>query len=227
MSAAEFFQAVRDTGIATAVRESALAYPIILSTHMASIACFGGMILMTDMRLLGLALRGIPVSDVIRGSRWGKRLGFVIMVTCGVLLASAKANEYYLNPYFQIKMTLLGLVGLHGLAFRRGVYADGATPGPGVAKTAGCLSLILWLGIMTAGRWIAYYEKPRNASTVVAASVSAPTVTWAAASTANAVLVSTSSRRITKAAIPSETCKSTIPRVVAAAVRNGADCRGR
>jgi hypothetical protein len=32
---------------------------------------------------------------------------------------------------------------------------------PAAAKIAACLSLALWIGIMCAGRWIAYYEKPR------------------------------------------------------------------
>ena len=34
------------------MRESSYAYPIIMSTHLACIAVFGGMILMTDLRLM-------------------------------------------------------------------------------------------------------------------------------------------------------------------------------
>jgi hypothetical protein len=36
----------------TAVRESAYVYPVILSTHVACIALFGGLILLTNVRLL-------------------------------------------------------------------------------------------------------------------------------------------------------------------------------
>jgi hypothetical protein len=159
-------QLVRDSRLATAVRESELAYPIIMSLHLASIAVFGGMILMTDLRLLGAAMRDIPVADVIRQLRVWKRTGFVVMVTCGMLLAASKADQYYPNPYFRIKMGLLALVGVHALVFRRSVYAraeklDAAPAIPAVAKIAACLSLGLWLGIMSAGRWIAYYEAPR------------------------------------------------------------------
>jgi hypothetical protein len=138
-----------------------------MSLHLTSIAVFGGMILMTDLRLLGLALRTIPAADVIRQLRPWKRAGFVIMATCGVLLAASKADEYYPNPYFRIKMTLLALVGAHALVFRRSVYAkpeelDRAPEMPAAAKVAACLSLALWLGIMSAGRWIGYYEPPRE-----------------------------------------------------------------
>src|ERR1700691_3237384 len=99
MPIASLFQWISDTSLATAVRESALAYPIIMSMHLTSIAVFGGMILMTDLRLLGVAMVNVPVTDVIRQLRWWKRAGFVVMVTCGALLAASKADEYYTNPY--------------------------------------------------------------------------------------------------------------------------------
>ena len=60
MSLESLFHAVQETSLATAVRESELTYPIIMTMHLASIAFFGGMILMTDLRLLGLAMREIP-----------------------------------------------------------------------------------------------------------------------------------------------------------------------
>lgn len=157
-----FFQSIRDTPLATSVRESELGYPIIMSLHLTSIAVFGGMILMTDLRLLGVAMPDIPVTDMIRQLRWWKRAGFAIMATCGALLAASRADQYYTNPYFQIKMALLFLVGVHGLVFRRRVYGNPDEPGRAAAKLAACLSLVLWLGVMTAGRWIAYYETPRE-----------------------------------------------------------------
>ena len=165
MSPAEFSQLVQGTDFFTSLRESALAYPIIMSLHLSSIAIFGGLILLTDLRLLGVAMRSMPLSDMIAQTRIWKWIGFVIMVTCGALLAGAKAGTYYDNPYFQLKLVLLGLIGVHALVFRRSVYKnaselDRAPAIPGVAKTAACLSLVLWIGIMSAGRWIAYYERP-------------------------------------------------------------------
>jgi hypothetical protein len=87
------------------------------------------------------------------------------MVTCGVLLFGAKATDYYDNQYFLIKISLLLLVGVHAWFFHRDVYGnpealDRAPVMPNKAKTAAYLSLFLWLGIMSMGRWIAYFEKP-------------------------------------------------------------------
>lgn len=165
MSLAEFSQWVQGVDFFTSLRESALAYPIIMSLHLTSIAVFGGLILMTDLRLLGLAMRSVPVSDMIAQTRIWKWIGFVVMVTCGLLLAGAKLDKYYDNPYFQLKLLLLMLVGVHAMVFRRSVYAnaselDRAPVIPGIAKTAACLSLVLWIGILSCGRWIAYYERP-------------------------------------------------------------------
>ena len=167
MTPGEISHAIQDTQMFTALRESALVYPIILSSHLATIAVFGGLILMSDLRLLGLALTKIPVSEVLLRTRPWKRVGFVIMVTWGMLLGGAKLATYYDNPYFQIKMTLLALVGVHALVFRPRVYNnpaqfDGMKTLPRVAKTAACISLVLWLGILSMGRWIAYFERPEE-----------------------------------------------------------------
>ena len=65
MSLLEFFQWLQSTGIATALRESAWVYPIVMASHLTGMALFGGMILMTDLRLLGLVMRNSSVSDVV------------------------------------------------------------------------------------------------------------------------------------------------------------------
>jgi hypothetical protein len=133
----------------------------VLSTHLACIATFGGLILITNLRLLGWTLTDIPLEDMIQSLRPWKQLGFSIMVTCGVLLGASKAEDYLTNPYFVVKMTLLLAVGVHGLYFRRTVYRPRAVAVPAsTARAAGALSLILWVGVVSMGRWIAYYDPP-------------------------------------------------------------------
>lgn len=66
---------IQHLGLFTAVRESRLVYPIVLSTHLACIAVFGGLILITNLRLLGFALEDIPAADMIRSLRPGNSLG--------------------------------------------------------------------------------------------------------------------------------------------------------
>ena len=162
--AASFGAWVQSLSLFTAVRESEIAYPTFLSTHLACIAVFGGLILVGNLRLLGLVLRERSIGEVMRAFRPWKQFGFVLMITMGILLAGSKATEYVTNPYFQIKMLLLLAIGVHGLAFRRSVYRNptlATSPiTPSRAKLAGVLSIVLWLGVISMGRWIAYFDRP-------------------------------------------------------------------
>ena len=144
-------------------------YPVILSLHMIALAFFGGMILMTDLRLLGWAMRKRPVADIVNQLRVPKRIGLVIAVALGLLLLGAKAEVYYFNIFFRIKATLLVLVGLHAMIFRNSVYnspynnaadINKAPEVPCRAKLAAGLSLLLWIGIFSAGRGIGYLWIP-------------------------------------------------------------------
>jgi hypothetical protein len=159
---------LQNIGFLTDFRESAMVYPIVMATHLSCIALFGGMILVTDLRLLGVALKSTPVSAVVNGLRWWKRIGFVIMVACGLMLACSEALKYASNPYFWTKMGLLFLVGVHAVVFKPEVYDrpealdSGLTP---KAKAAAWCSLIIWLCLPIMGRLIAYYEPKQPGQT--------------------------------------------------------------
>ena len=163
MSLYSIADSLENTAFLTVVRETPWVYPIVLSTHLICIAVFGGMILMTDLRLLGVGLKNKTVAEVVGGLRPFKRAGFVVMVTAGFLLGGSEATQYYQNPYFWTKMTLLVLVGVHAMVFKSTVYdhpeeLDKSPVLPGRAKAAAVLSLLLWISIPICGRLIAYYE---------------------------------------------------------------------
>lgn len=172
---------IQSLGLMTYIRESGYTYPMIMATHLACIAVFGGLILLTDLRLLGWALTDVPISDVINGLRKWKRVGFVIMFTMGFLLATSEMDKYYANPYFDLKMLLLVLVAVHAFIFKSKVYdhpewLDRQPAIPRIAKVAATWSLLVWIGIPCLGRWIAYYEpkKPNQQVTTTQALVRQP-----------------------------------------------------
>jgi hypothetical protein len=160
-----FVQWIQLTDFFTALRGSAYVYPIVLSLHMVGIALFGGMILMTDLRLLGVTMRKRPIADVVNQLRVPKRWGLLLTVTCGFLMFGSKAEEYYYNAFFRTKLILLAIVVVSELVFYRGIYAnpaalDQAPTVPGNAKLAAALSLLLWTSIACCGRGIGYIEPP-------------------------------------------------------------------
>src|SRR5215469_13221208 len=92
----------QSTAFFTALRSSWHVYPVVLSLHLLGIAIFGGMVLVTNMRLLGLALRDRSISDLVDQLRIPKRFGLVLIATCGVLMLGAKAEEYYYNIFLRL-----------------------------------------------------------------------------------------------------------------------------
>lgn len=152
-----FFRWLQGTGFFSAMRGSEFAYPVLLALHMTALVFLGGMIVATDLRLLGLGMRSYSISDVENGLRLPKRVGFLFAAVCGILLFGAKAEQYSHNFWFWIKILLLGLIALNYAIFRRGVYSGTAALDherqiPSRAKIAGGLSLLLWTGVACAGR---------------------------------------------------------------------------
>jgi len=150
---------IESTDLSMAIREGALPYPIIGGLHLLGIALFGGMVLVTDLRLLGWAMRRSSVTDVVQQFRPWKWVGFVLVIATGLLLTWAEPLKLYRSPAFWVKMALLVLVGVHALAFRARVYGNTASLDVAVtteAKLAASLSLLLWAGLIISGRLIAY-----------------------------------------------------------------------
>ena len=147
------------------LRDSTLAFPVLLTLHVIFISMFAALILATDLRLLGWGLTKYSIADVVDQLRTPKRMGFVCVVTCGILVLGTKAEEYFLNPFFRVKLVLFALVAVHALVFRGSVYNNAAaldaTPQPPArAKLAAALSLLLWTSIAVMGRSIGYIIPP-------------------------------------------------------------------
>ncbi|MGD0909348.1 MAG: DUF6644 family protein [Candidatus Acidiferrales bacterium] len=147
----------------TAIRESQYGFPLIETAHVLGITVLVGTVAIVDLRLLGLVMKREPVSDVLEQVlplTWG---GFVIMFVSGSLLLLSKAELYYGNPLFRIKLGLLLLAGLNPLIFHSTVYRSVSAWGesqvtPKRAKLAAVLSLTLWSAIVVTGRAIAYFH---------------------------------------------------------------------
>jgi uncharacterized membrane protein len=145
------------------LRSSGETFPTILALHLCAISLFGAMIVATDLRLLGWAFRRSSIAAVVDQLRIPKRIGFVLAATCGFLLFCSKAEDYYYNEFFRMKISLFILVAVHALVFRPSVYnhpaaLDGPSGAPMRAKVAAGISLFLWICILCAGRSIGYVQ---------------------------------------------------------------------
>jgi hypothetical protein len=161
MSFLDFFERLADSPWSVGLHESEIAYSIIESMHVWSLALFFGLTVMFDLRLVGWTMRKVPVSEFARRILPWTIAGFVVMVITGTLLFYAIPLRSYQNIFFRLKMILLLLAGLNVWIFHSRVYPKVATEDvdgapPRAARVAGALSLLLWIGIVVSGRMIAY-----------------------------------------------------------------------
>ena len=136
-------------------------YPLVESTHVLSLTLFVGLTTMMDLRLLGLTLRHVPVSQVTARLLPWIRIGFAVMFATGLLLFYAIPVRNYQNIFFRVKMVMLVLAGINVWYFHtrteRTVSAwDLAAITPRAARNAALISLVLWGSIVVSGRMIAY-----------------------------------------------------------------------
>ena len=163
-----------DTPWSIALHESLWMYTIVESVHVLTLCLFVGMSVFLDLRLLGLTLGRVPVSEVTARFLPWMTAGFVVMIISGVTLFYAIPVRTFQNVFFRAKMVMLVLAGLNVWVFHSGVHRRVAAwdldplP-PTAARMAAAFSLILWMGIVISGRMIAYnwFDCDKPQSTIV------------------------------------------------------------
>ena len=119
-----------------------------------------GSVMIMDLRLVGLARRTLPVTQVVREVLPWTWSAFLAAALTGGLMFVSRANDYWDNDFFRAKLILLAIAGLNMAAFHavtwRTVSRWEAGPAPLAAKLAGGISLALWVGVVICGRWIGF-----------------------------------------------------------------------
>jgi len=132
-------------------------YPTILFLHSIGMAIVAGFNAVIDLRILGLSPK-IPLKPMERLYPW-MWWGFGLNAVTGTSLLMADATTKLTNPDFGVKMLFVfsGIVILK--IMRKKVFADpqlDVAPVSGTAKGLAWVSLICWIGAVTAGRLLAY-----------------------------------------------------------------------
>lgn len=118
-------------------------YPLISGLHVLSIGFVVVPILLADLRILQLG-------EADARARAHARLALVSFgaaAVTGGLLFTVQPVEYAENRAFAIKIALMAAAGLNA-----GVFGTLS----GSHRAAAILSATLWLGVLFAGRWIAF-----------------------------------------------------------------------
>ena len=133
------------------------AIPIFQITHIMAISASFASILMINARMLRLAGSSTLEDTTARYLRviWWALL---VLVLSGILMIIGEPIREFINGVFWTKMILFVTAVLFTIWFHKGVAKrfSGTAEASSGAKFAGIVLVVLWLMIMTGGRWIAY-----------------------------------------------------------------------
>ncbi len=150
-----------NTPLGRSIHDSSWMFPVIETLHLFGIVVLVGSASVLDLRLMGVAFKDYTVSMLGRRFLpwiWG---GFALMVVTGGLLFSSEATKMYGSDVFRAKMLMIAAAGVNALVFHFLAYRsvgkwERDPVAPLAARFAGVVSILLWFGIVGAGRWIAY-----------------------------------------------------------------------
>ncbi len=153
-------QGLEQLPFAREIRESGWMFPTLETVHVIALALVVGSILTVDVRLLGRGVRNGTFTALAREMLPWTWIGFGVASAAGLLMFASKAVTYAENGPFQVKLLLLLLAGLNMAVFHRLGLRDlqewDTKQPPLPAKFAGAVSLLLWIGVVAAGRWIGF-----------------------------------------------------------------------
>jgi hypothetical protein len=152
---------LESTRIGLAIAESRYAFAVIEGVHLIGLSVSVGLIFITDLRLMGLLFRNVPVSDVLRHLRPYILLGFAGVFVSGGLLFWAEASTVMASPAFPAKMVFIALAGLNAAYFefvtaKKAPVRENHATLPSSVRYAGAASLALWTLVIIFGRLIPY-----------------------------------------------------------------------
>lgn len=144
------------TAPSQAIQASTWAIPTIQSVHILALALvfFSGVLL--SLRFAGLGLSAEPLAQLAARSTRRIWLLLLVLLATGALLITAEPGRTITNPVFYAKMIMLAAV----IVLTLWLSAAAKRPGkPAVVHlVVAALAVLLWIGIIFAGRFIAYIE---------------------------------------------------------------------
>ncbi|ANH03438.1 DUF6644 family protein [Shinella sp. HZN7] len=146
------------TPVAAALKASGTLYLVVNAAHVLAIGLIVGAILPLDLRLAGL-VRAAPIAAVGPLLSRTAAIGVVAALATGLCLFSVRPQEYAANPAFLVKVALVALGIVNALVLHaRGAWqaAMATDSAPPALRMQALLSMVIWLGALLAGRWIAF-----------------------------------------------------------------------
>ncbi len=132
-------------------------FAVVQMFHLLALATMGGMVLIADLRLLGILLTDTPSETVCGNSQKWFDISLAVLIVSGTFMASAVALKLYYNEMFWSKMAGLAIGIVFVYAIRRPLLRyDHASLNPWAVRLTAVASLLIWFTVAASGRWIGF-----------------------------------------------------------------------
>lgn len=151
------FEWLDQSVLASLAKANGGVFVVVQMFHLLGLSLLGGMVLLCDLRLLGLVLNEVPLATVARETQRWMSYALLVMVLSGIFMSAAVALKLYHSQMYWAKMASLLVAVLFVYAIKGPLLQDRAVELSGVARVSIALaSLGLWLTVAGAGRWIGF-----------------------------------------------------------------------
>jgi putative copper export protein len=159
----EFSKWLAATELSHTIQTTSWIIPSLQTIHILCVAAVFSSAILVDLRIWRLLERDVPLPEMARRflpTIWPVLL--VLLVT-GSLLIIGEPRRSLLNSTFYLKMALLMLAIVLTVALQRSISSspdswDKDLTRRILGRFAATLSILVWCGILFAGRWIAYTQ---------------------------------------------------------------------
>jgi len=151
------------TPLSHTIQTNGWVIPTLQTIHILSVAVLFSSAILVDLRFYRALQRDVPLADVARRflpTIWPVLL---ILLITGSLLIIGEPRRSLLNTTFYLKMALLAVAVLLTLALQWSLRAapefwERDRRRRIAGQLAATVSILVWCGILFAGRWIAYTQ---------------------------------------------------------------------
>jgi hypothetical protein len=162
-SLAAFSGWLEQTPLSQAIQATSWVVPAVQSVHILAIAVVASSALMIALRLMRLVAGDQTINEVLARFLPFLWWALLALLVTGAIMIIGEPARSLLNPAFQLKMMLLASALtitclLQFLQRRMPAVGDLTSEHRGTAVVIAVVSMLLWTGIIFAGRWIAYYS---------------------------------------------------------------------
>jgi uncharacterized membrane protein len=151
------------TSLSHMIQSAGWIIPTLQTIHILCVAIVFSSAILVDFRIFRLFERDVPLPEITRRFLPAIWLVLLVLLVTGSLLIIGEPRRSLLNSTFYLKMALLLTAILLTAALQGGIasspaFWDRDRSRRIAGKLLATTSIVVWCGILFAGRWIAYTQ---------------------------------------------------------------------